>query len=106
MPGSVLAAEPASRWPAPPAAQNCRAALAFAFSAATPSPLASPSQVYRAPARLTLPNTSPRRSVPPARDAFLRACEEDPSWCARAAYERALPWTGVERARLEQRPWV
>jgi hypothetical protein len=36
MPGSVSAAEPASRWPAPPAAQTCLATLAFAFSVATP----------------------------------------------------------------------
>jgi hypothetical protein len=39
-----------------------------------------------------------------ARDAFLRACEEDRSWCARAARERSLPWTPQERARLEARP--
>jgi len=39
-----------------------------------------------------------------AREAFLRACEEDRSWCARAGRERALPWTPQERARLEARP--
>src|SRR5437879_3982577 len=37
-----------------------------------------------------------------ARQAFLRACDEDPSWCARAAQETALPWTREERARLER----
>jgi hypothetical protein len=41
--------------------------------------------------------------VDAARHAFLRACEEDRSWCARAAQETALPWTPDERARLEQR---
>jgi hypothetical protein len=25
-------------------------------------------------------------------------------WCVRAAQERALPWTAIERARLERRP--
>jgi hypothetical protein len=37
-----------------------------------------------------------------AREAFLRACEEDRSWCARALQARALPWTPDERARLER----
>ncbi len=37
-----------------------------------------------------------------ARDAFLRACDEDRSWCARAAQVKALPWTPAERARLER----
>jgi hypothetical protein len=37
-----------------------------------------------------------------AREAFLRACEEDRSWCARAAQARAVPWTPDERARLER----
>jgi hypothetical protein len=37
-----------------------------------------------------------------ARQAFLRACDEDRSWCARAAQERSLPWTPDERARLER----
>src|SRR5437879_3647900 len=37
-----------------------------------------------------------------ARQAFLRACDEDPSWCARAAQETALSWTREERARLER----
>jgi hypothetical protein len=39
-----------------------------------------------------------------ARDAFLRACEEERNWCVRAMRERALPWTAAERARLERRP--
>jgi hypothetical protein len=38
-----------------------------------------------------------------ARQAFLRACDEDRSWCARAARETSLPWTAAERARLERR---
>ena len=38
-----------------------------------------------------------------AREAFLRACEEDRSWCARAAQEKTLVWTAEERARLVQR---
>jgi hypothetical protein len=38
-----------------------------------------------------------------ARQAFLRACDEDRSWCARAAQETSLPWTPEERARLERR---
>ena len=37
-----------------------------------------------------------------AREAFMRACEEDRSWCARALQARALPWTPDERARLER----
>ncbi|HZF03113.1 MAG TPA: hypothetical protein VE932_02130 [Patescibacteria group bacterium] len=37
-----------------------------------------------------------------ARQAFLRACDEDRSWCARAAQEKSLPWTPDERARLER----
>jgi hypothetical protein len=36
-----------------------------------------------------------------ARDAFLRACDEDRSWCARAAQERSMPWTPADRERLE-----
>jgi hypothetical protein len=36
MPGSVSAAEPASRWPAPPAAQNCLATPGSASNAAKP----------------------------------------------------------------------
>jgi hypothetical protein len=38
-----------------------------------------------------------------ARDAFLRACEEDHTWCARAAQQRALPWSAAELTRLERR---
>jgi hypothetical protein len=38
-----------------------------------------------------------------ARDAFLRACDDDRSWCARAAQHQMLPWTAVERERLERR---
>jgi hypothetical protein len=38
-----------------------------------------------------------------AKEAFLRACAEDRSWCARAAQERSLPWTPDERAQLERR---
>jgi len=37
-----------------------------------------------------------------ARDAFLRACDEDHTWCARAAQEKSLMWTPAQRARLEQ----
>ena len=37
-----------------------------------------------------------------AHDAFLRACDEDRSWCARAAQERSIPWTPADRARLER----
>src|SRR2546428_757495 len=37
-----------------------------------------------------------------ARQAFLRACDEDSSWCARAAQETALSWTPEERTRLER----
>jgi hypothetical protein len=40
--------------------------------------------------------------VDAARDAFLRACDEDRSWCARAAEEKSLVWTPDERARLER----
>jgi hypothetical protein len=36
-----------------------------------------------------------------ARDAFLRACDEDRSWCARAAQERSMPWAPADRERLE-----
>jgi len=36
-----------------------------------------------------------------ARDAFLSACDEDRSWCARAAQEQSMPWTPDDRARLE-----
>jgi len=36
-----------------------------------------------------------------ARDALLRACDEDRSWCARAAQERSMPWTPADRERLE-----
>lgn len=36
-----------------------------------------------------------------AKDAFLRACDMQPSWCARAAQEKALEWTPAERERLE-----
>ena len=36
-----------------------------------------------------------------ARDAFLRACEEDRAWCTRAAQAPALTWTPEDRARLE-----
>ena len=39
-----------------------------------------------------------------AREAFLRACDDDPAWCARAAQEKALPWTPEQRARLERSP--
>src|SRR5262249_56879002 len=35
-----------------------------------------------------------------ARDAFLRACEQDRGWCSRAAQQPALPWTADERAKL------
>ena len=28
-----------------------------------------------------------------AKDAFLRACDVDPGWCARAAQEAGLSWT-------------
>jgi hypothetical protein len=38
-----------------------------------------------------------------AREAFLRACEEDRNWCPRAAQHRSLPWTPDELARLERR---
>ena len=38
-----------------------------------------------------------------ARDAFLRACEQDRGWCSRAAQQPALPWTADERAKLEAR---
>lgn len=41
--------------------------------------------------------------VDAARDAFLRACDEDRTWCARAVKQTSLPWTPEERARLEQR---
>jgi hypothetical protein len=41
--------------------------------------------------------------VDAARDAFLRACDDDHSWCARAAQQTSLPWTAEQRARLEQR---
>ena len=36
-----------------------------------------------------------------ARDAFLRACDADRSWCARAAQEQSMPWTPADRERLE-----
>jgi hypothetical protein len=39
-----------------------------------------------------------------ARESFLRACEDDSVWCARAAQEKALPWTPEQRARLERSP--
>ena len=35
-----------------------------------------------------------------AKDAFLRACDVDPGWCARAAQEAGLSWTPAERERL------
>ena len=38
-----------------------------------------------------------------ARHAFLRACDDDRNWCARAAQHQMLPWTAVERERLERR---
>jgi hypothetical protein len=38
-----------------------------------------------------------------AKEAFLWACEADPSWCARAAQE-PLDWTPPERSRPLQRP--
>jgi hypothetical protein len=38
-----------------------------------------------------------------ARQAFLRACDDDRSWCARASQQPMLPWTAVERERLERR---
>jgi len=38
-----------------------------------------------------------------AREAFLRACDDDRSWCTRAAQHQLLPWTAVERERLERR---
>jgi len=38
-----------------------------------------------------------------ARAAFLRACDDDRTWCARAAQQQMLPWTAVERERLERR---
>ena len=41
--------------------------------------------------------------VDAARDAFMRACEEDRAWCARAAQAPALTWTPEDRARLERR---
>jgi hypothetical protein len=38
-----------------------------------------------------------------ARQAFIQACDFDRSWCARAAQEKAVPWTPAEQARLERR---
>jgi len=38
-----------------------------------------------------------------ARAAFLRACDVDRGWCARAAQEQSLPWTPAERERLARR---
>ena len=38
-----------------------------------------------------------------AKQAFLRACDFDPGWCARAAQEKSLPWTPAEREQLTRR---
>jgi len=37
-----------------------------------------------------------------AKQAFLRACEMDRGWCARAVQEKSLPWAPAERERLER----
>jgi hypothetical protein len=38
-----------------------------------------------------------------AKDAFMRACETDRGWCARAAQEKLVHWTDEERERLGRR---
>ena len=38
-----------------------------------------------------------------ARPLFLRACDLDRNWCARAAQDGSIPWTPAERQRLTRR---
>ena len=38
-----------------------------------------------------------------AKQAFRQACDFDRGWCARAAQEKAVPWTPAEQERLERR---
>jgi len=41
--------------------------------------------------------------VESAKQAFRQACDFERAWCARAAQEKAVPWTPAEQERLERR---